>query len=195
MKRAFNKPIRVLQIGMHDNIGGVETYLMNYYRNIDRTQIQFDFISIFDKLCFEDEILSLGGKVYKLPSEKSNPVKYFYNLVKIIKENNYQIVHINMLSAANILPILAAKKCNVKSIIVHSHNSNTPSGFLRKIMDKINRPFLNLATNYWACSSKAGKWLFGNKKNIKIIHNAVNCEKFRYDEISRNEIRKQYFEN
>ena len=48
----MEEPIRILIIGMHDKIGGVETFLMNYYRNIDRNKVQFDFISIYDKLCF-----------------------------------------------------------------------------------------------------------------------------------------------
>ena len=114
--------IRVLQIGMHDEIGGVETYLMNYYRNIDRKRIQFDFINPYESLCFEDEIKKLGGKVYKIPNFKKNPIGFYNELKKIIKENNYKIVHINMLSAANILPVIAAKKCKVKHIILHSHN-------------------------------------------------------------------------
>ena len=59
----MEEPIRILIIGMQDKIGGVETFLMNYYRNIDRNKVQFDFISIYDKLCFEDEIKSLGGSI------------------------------------------------------------------------------------------------------------------------------------
>ena len=100
--------IRVLQIGVHDKIGGVETFIMNYYRNINRSIIQFDFISMFNKLCFEDEMINLGAKIYKVTNVKKNPIKYYFQLKKIIKENNYKIVHVNMLSAANIVPIIAA---------------------------------------------------------------------------------------
>lgn len=196
MKQAFKDEdkIRILQIGMHDKIGGVETYLMNYYRNIDHSKFQFDFISIYHKLCFEDEILELGGKVYHLPSEKKRPIRYFNELVKIMK--NYRIVHINMLSAANILPIVAAKHAKVKYIIVHSHNSNTPSGILRKILDRLNRTYLRKnATDFWACSILAGKWLFGEKivktEKFKIIPNAVDTTKFKFDIDLRNKIRKE----
>ena len=98
--------IRVLQIGMHDNLGGVENFIMNYYRNIDRKVIQFDFINIYDKICYEKEIKQLGGKIYNVSNAKKNPFKYYKQLKKILTKNKYEIIHINLLSFANILPIL-----------------------------------------------------------------------------------------
>ena len=190
-----DEPIRVLIIGMHDKIGGVETFLMNYYRNMDRNKIQFDFISIYDKLCFEDEIQQLGGKVYKICSEKRNPIKYYRQLNKIIEDNQYRIVHINMLSLANILPIIVSKSRKVKHIIVHSHNSNTPSGILRKILNYINKPFLHFATDFFACSELAAQWMFGKrilkKHNCKIINNAIELDKYKFNEDLRSNIRKK----
>ncbi len=190
-----NKPIRVLIIGMHDKIGGVETFLMNYYRNIDRNKIQFDFVSIYDKLCFEDEIKQLGGKIYRICSEKKNPIKYCNQLTKIIKKNNYRIIHINMLSLANILPIIVSKFQKVKHIIIHSHNSNTPSGIVRKILNCINKPFTYLATDFFACSELAAQWMFGKrilkKHNLKIINNAIELDKYKFNENLRNIIRKK----
>lgn len=192
-----NKVIRILHIGMHDKIGGVETYIMNYYRNIDKNRFQFDFISSFPRLCFEDEINELGGKVYHVISEKKNPIKYYKSLAKIMK--NYDIVHINMLSSANVLPVMAAKKARVKNVIVHSHNANTPNGLLRKFLDHENRNYLrnnSTVTNYWACSKKAGLWMFGKEicesESFSIIPNAVDASKFKFDQACRNEIRNKY---
>lgn len=191
----MDKPIKILIIGMHDKIGGVETFLMNYYRNIDRNKVQFDFISIYDKLCFEDEIKNLGGRVYKICSEKRNPIKYCSQLKKIIKENNYEIVHINMLSAANILPVIVAKKQKVKHIIIHSHNSNTPAGLLRKILNTLNKPFLHLGTDFFACSNLAGEWLFGirflKKHQLKIINNAVEVDEYKFNSEIRESVRRE----
>lgn len=191
----MEEPIRILIIGMHDKIGGVETFLMNYYRNIDRNKVQFDFISIYDKLCFENEIKSLGGRVYKICSEKVNPIKYCKQLEKIIRENNYKIVHINMLSAANILPVIVAKRQKIKHIIIHSHNSNTPSGLLRKLLNALNKPFLHLGTDFFACSKLAGEWLFGKnflkKHELKIINNAVDIDKYKFNAQTRENIRNE----
>ena len=49
------------------NRGGLETMIMNYYRNIDRTKIQFDFlVHRQEKADYDDEILSLGGHIYHM---------------------------------------------------------------------------------------------------------------------------------
>lgn len=192
-KASKKNPIRILQIGMHDKIGGVETYLMNYYRNIDKSKVQFDFINPYDKLCFEEEILNLGGNIYKIPSFKKHPILYYLKLKKIIKKNNYKIVHINMLSAANILPIFAASRCKVKHIIAHSHNGNIPEGVLRKVLNKLNkRILLKKATDFFACSKLAGEWLFGKKNQFTVINNAIDLKKFEFSKKDRNEIRNKY---
>ena len=187
----MNKVVRVLQIGMHDKIGGVETFLMNYYRNINKKKIQFDFICDKKELCFEDEIKSMKGIVYKVPNVKRNPIQYYRAIRKIIKENKYKIVHINMLSMANILPIIVANKEKVPHIILHSHNTGTPKGLLRKILDKFNKNIaIKKATDYFACSKLAGEWLYKGKVNFKVINNAIDVQKFQFDEERRNHIRK-----
>lgn len=184
--------LRVLIIGMHDKIGGVETFLMNYYRNIDKSQIQFDFINMYDKLCFEDEIKQLGGKIYQVTNVKKNPIKYYEQIKNIVDKNKYKIVHINMLSMANILPILAAKKAGAEHIIVHSHNTNTPQGIIRKVLDKLNKNIvLNNATDFCACSRVAGNWMFGEEKEFRVINNAVDIKKFKYDKEKREEMRRK----
>ena len=192
MKKNVSEPIRVLQIGMHNEIGGIETYLMNYYRNIDRDYIQFDFINPYDQLCFQEEITSLGGKIYNVVNFKKHPYKFYKELKEIIRENNYQIVHVNMMSAANILPIIVAKKCNVKHIIAHSHNANTPSGIFRKILNKMNKQkLLKYATDFFACSHLAGEWMFGTDTDFTIINNAIDLKKFEKNKTIRLEKRKE----
>lgn len=187
-----NKPIRILVVGMHNKIGGVETFLMNYYRNIDKSTIQFDFINMYEELCFENEILKLGGKIYNVPNVKRKPIKYYKKLKKIIEDNKYNIVHINMLSAANILPVIAAKNAKVKNIITHSHNTNTPSGVIRKVLDKINKGILlKYSTDLWACSNLAGKWMFGNDREFKVINNAIDVEKYKFNGETRKKIRNK----
>ena len=188
----MDKTIRVLQIGMHDKIGGVETYLMNYYRNIDRQKIQFDFINPYAQLCFEDEINSLGGKIYNVANMKKKPLKYYNEIKKIVAENKYEIVHINLLSLANVLPILAAKKGGARKIILHSHNASTPHGLLRKILNKINKKIaLKNSTDLFACSEIAGKWMFGKDRDFTLINNAIDLDKFGYNENKRRKIRRE----
>lgn len=184
--------LRILQIGMHDQLGGVEVFLMNYYKNIDRNKIQFDFINHCESLCFSDEIQSLGGRIFNVPSFKKNVFKYYSEIKKIIKENKYEIVHINLLSCSNILPIIAAKRSKAKKIIVHSHNNGMPDSILKTILHFINKKIINrIADVFWACSSSAGEWMFGNS-NFQIIKNGVNIDNFIFDNKNRDNIRKKF---
>lgn len=186
-----DKAIRVLQIGMHDQLGGVEVFLMNYYKNINKNNIQFDFISHCGSLCFSDEIQSMGGKIYQVDHFKKNAFSYYFKIKKVIKENNYEIVHINLLSCSNILPIVAAKRCKVKKIIVHSHNNGMPDSLIKSVLHFVNKRIItNLANVFWACSESAGKWMFGNKK-FEIIKNGIDVNKFLYNEDDRLSIRKK----
>ena len=184
--------IRVLMVGMHNKIGGVETFLINYYHHIDREKVQFDFVNMFDQLCFQEEICSLGGRIYSIPNVKRNPIGYYLGLKKIIKENNYKIVYVNMLSAANILPIKISKTLKVPNIIAHAHNTGVPKGALRKILDKLNKKTLRKnATDFLASSKEAAEWMFGKDISYQIIYNAIEIEKFEYNEATRKNIRKK----
>lgn len=187
-----NDVLRVLMVGMHDKIGGIETFIMNYFRNIDRSKIIFDFVNMYEKLAFSKEIIDLGGKIYNVPNVKKNPIGYYRELKRIIKNNNYKVVHINLMSAANVLPVSIAKKCNVQKIIVHSHNTDTPKGVLRKVLNSINKKtVLKKANVFLACSNIAGKWLFEGKRDFKVINNAIDIESFRFGEKIRKELRKK----
>lgn len=192
MKKTKNDVVRVLQIGMHDKIGGIETFLMNYYRNLDRNKIQFDFICPYHSLCFESEIKKMGGVIYYIPNFKKHPIKYYKEIKRIIKDKNYKIVHINLLSAANIIPAIVAKRCKVKNIIAHSHNNGVPSGFLRKILNNTNKVLLRKCANiFFACSESSGKWMF-YKKTFSVIKNGIDIEKYYYNDNFRKNIRNKY---
>lgn len=189
MTKVSNKQIRILQIGMHDQVGGVENFLLNYYKHIDRNRIQFDFINQYDKLCFEEKIKKMNGRIYKVTNVKKNPIKYYFELKKIVRQ--YDTIHINMLSAANILPIMVASRCNTKNIIVHSHCNGITDGFLRRILNFINKKYLIKKANiFFACSEEAGKWMFGDKE-FKIIKNGIDINRFTYNENRRKKIRKE----
>ena len=78
---------RVLQIGMYNKLGGVETFLINYYRNINKQKIQFDFTNMYENnIYFSEEIQKLGGKIYKIPNVKKHPIKYYKELKKLYKK-------------------------------------------------------------------------------------------------------------
>ena len=185
--------VKVLQLGMTDNLGGIETFLINYYRNIDKTKVSFDFVNIYNNdLCFKDEIEKIGGKIYRLPSYYKHPLKYLFGLKKIINNNRYDIIHCNMNSAAMIFPLLGSKISKTNIIICHAHNASSDKGFIKSFLHHINKHFIPLlASHFFSCSDKAGKWFFSSKirasNNYYIINNAIDTKKFLFN----SEIRKQ----
>lgn len=189
---------KVLVFGITDLKGGVESVIMNYYRNIDRTKIQFDFLCNTEKVAYEDEIRSLGGRIFKITARSKNPKKYKVELENIFKKNskNYSAIWVNVCSLANIDYLKMAKKYNIKKRIIHSHNSKNMDSKIRGILHRINRIFIKkYATDFWACSNDAAKWFFSKKiiksNKYKMINNAIDIEKYQYNVMSRNQIRKE----
>lgn len=189
--------IHVLQIGMTKNIGGMETYLMAQYRNLDKDIIQYDFINLTEEypIAFEKEIKNNGSKIYSVPTRRINPIMHYYKMVKILfkKRKIYDYIILNTCHLYYIFPLFIAKIIGIPNIIIHSHNSKDEIkiGFFRKIWIKFNKLLMNFSvTDYWACSDVAGKWMFGNK-SFKIIHNAIKASEFVYDEKIRQKVRHE----
>ena len=109
--------MKILQIGMGNVAGGLEAFVMNYYRVLVHMDIQFDFVCMYDKIAYEEEIRKLGGRIYYIPNVKKNYQGYIKELKKILKETKYDAVHVNMLSAANIVPLRVAHTMKVPKII------------------------------------------------------------------------------
>lgn len=191
------KPIRILHIIYALNRAGAETMLMNYFRGIDRSKIEFDFLTLDnsspEKLYdYEEEIISLGGKVYRRPKE-SGPLSYFRGLYLFFKKHKeYKIIHSHV-STNSFIPVLAAMLNGVPVRIVHSHNTF----FLRDLpfKTKITKPLIKyIATDYMACGEKSGFYLFGEnrfKKHGNILNNAIDSTKYAFNAAVRSKIRTE----
>lgn len=179
--------IRVLHVVTYMGRGGLETMLMNYYRHIDRTRLQFDFLVHRDfEADYDSEILALGGRIYHLPV--LNPFSRSYrkaldDFFKAHKE--YKIVHSHLDCMAGI-PLAAAKKNGVPVRIAHAHNSSQARDlkYPLKLLFKRNIP--RSATELFACSREAGMWMFGSCE-FQILNNAIDAAQYR----PNHEVRKQ----
>lgn len=190
-----NEPIRVAQIIGKWLGGGVESVVMNYYRHIDRTKIQFDFI------CDEDstnipygEIEKMGGKVILIPPYQK-VFKYHKKLKEVLKSGGYKIVH-SHINTLSVFSLFAAKCAGVPVRIAHSHSTTNKKEKKKNLLKQVLRPFSKVfATDYMCCSELAGRWLFGNKEydngNVYLLNNAIDLDKFKYDEEKRKEKRKE----
>ena len=189
------KPVIVAQIMGKWIGGGVESVIMNYYRHLDHKKIQFDFICDEDSTRIPyDEIKKLGGRVFLVPKYQKLP-QYLKALKDLFRKNQYHIVHSNV-NTLSVFPLYAAKKAGVPVRISHSHSTSNPKEWKRNIIKNILRPFSKrYATDYFACSELAGRYLFGNKTfdhgEVKIIHNAIDLDKFKFDPEARKKLRKE----
>lgn len=187
----MGEPIRVLHILQRMEAGGTQALLMNIYRKIDRTKVQFDFLVVYkEKQFYDDEIEKMGGHVYKLSfREDLNLPKFQKDLaVFFTQHHEYKIVHCHAYTIGYFC-LKAAKKAGIPVRIAHSHSNAAVHDVklpLKLIMQKL---FTRYSTDLFACSEEAGKFAFKGKK-FGIVQNAIDSQKFIADANIREEIRK-----
>lgn len=190
---------KILVFGMTDNPGGVESVIMNYYRNIDRNRIQFDFLCNYNKIAYEKEIKSLGGNIFYITARKANFIKFRKDLYNFMSKHakEYSVFWVNVCSLVNIDYLVCAKKYGIPKIIIHCHNSDNDGNNIKKIIHSFNRMRLKkYATDFWSCSDKASPWFFTpeiiKSSNYRVIPNAIDIEKFKKNRLVRSAMRKHY---
>lgn len=191
-------PIRVLILDTVMDRGGAEAMTMNYYRNMDRSKVTYDFLVHRDyKAAYEDEIESLGGKIYRIcPPYPQNWIQYQKTIQNLFREHSeYQIIHCNMMELG-FPAYVAAKKCNVPVRICHAHTAPnkeklTVKSVIRGIYKKL---MLSSITHKFACGRNAAEWVFGkgNIQDVVYMKNAVDAERFRYSSQIEDEIRDEF---
>lgn len=180
---------KILVYGMSGNPGGIESYLINYYKRIDVHEIHFDFVVCGNKIAYENVIRKRGGKIYYVPSRRENLLLHM-RLIRSIAQQGYDAVYFNLLSASEVFSVSAVAGMQNTKIIVHSHNNYVKSIkrhlFLRYFLNK-------LAEKRLACSKEAAEFMFGKKaKEAVIIRNAIEIEKFLYNPEIRKRMRDKY---
>lgn len=196
MIRDIDKPIRIAQIIGKLSAGGVEMVVFNYYRAIDKEKIQFDFYYDADSTVEPpQDLIDMGARFYKIPPYQKLP-SYLKNLKKQFNENNYEIVHSHM-NTLSVFPLYVAWCSKVPVRIAHNHS--VPSG--KEIKRDLLKYFLRLfskvfATDYFACSEKAGRWLFGDKEydkgNVLVVKNAIDFNRFHPSKEITKKIKDEY---
>lgn len=198
----MSAPIRVLNLFTIMNRGGAETMVMNYYRSIDRTKVQFDFmVHRKEKGAYDDEIEAMGGRIYRMsPIFPTKFGKYKKELKQFFDEHpEYQIIHSHM-SELGYFAFKEARTHGVKCLICHAHNApNFKSETLNeKIKDVMRWNFKHKIRPYtdhmFVCGMDAGKWLFGrrNRKKFVMMNNAVDAENFRWDSNMAKHLRREW---
>ena len=192
----MSEPIRILHMIGSLNIGGSQSMVVNLHKAIDRTKVQFDYVIDHPgQLAYGDIVRRLGGKIFEMPTFKgSNLFEIRKSWKLFFKEHpEYKVLHSHVRSYASLyMPI--ARKEGVKTII-HSHSTSNGKGLLSVVKRVMQFPLRYQADAFFACSKDAGAWLFGKRvvdgKNFHILQNAIDVEKYRFNQKIRDEYREK----
>lgn len=183
--------ICVLHIGLSDQFGGIESFLLNLHNAIDREKFRFDYVAYGSDTPREDEFRALGAEVYHLTNRK-NPFAYAYEL-RAIMSRGYDIIHVHKNSAADIVPFICADKMKGTLLCAHAHNTRSGAGAAASMLNRVGRIPLTKMTDYkFACSDIAGEWLYGDKCKIDaVIPNGINLTAYTFCPEVRRKIRSR----
>ena len=180
--------IRVLHVFHDMGNGGTEHFVMNYYRRIDRSLVQFDFLTSVEEPGFwDEEIRSLGGKIFHAYPFGENPIKNYHDIARIVRENHYRIVHRHTGSAFGYFDLRAARRGGADQLILHAHN--TDAG--KPIVHQAAKLLLKIPCHHYSCSREAGRFLFGENECFSIIPNAIDTRRFSFQSVVRDRIRRE----
>jgi glycosyltransferase involved in cell wall biosynthesis len=190
-----NNKIPILIFGMTSMPGGIESFVLNYLRHFERGKFQFDILCYNEQPAYFRELTEIGCRVFIIPGRK----KYFSCRIKtkkMLRENDYTIIWTNICSLSDVLILKLAIGYKIKRRIVHAHNANNNLNIINNILHKYNKRRIDkYATDFWACSHEAAKFFYPQhileSKKVKIIHNAIDVKKYKFDVASREEKREE----
>lgn len=183
--------IRVLHIFGGLGTGGTESLIMNWYRNIDRSVIQFDFLVRSKDKNYVQEIEELGGRIFYTSSFPKHFFDNYRETKKILERKEWDVIHVHANAAIYMLPLKLSRKLGYSCRIMHSHSVHAQNSALFPLHAYNRNRISKYTTCRLACSEAAGKWMYG-EHCFTVIHNAVATDKFVFDSSVRCAIRKEY---
>ena len=194
MKKEESK--RLLCIVSSLNTGGAETFLMKIFRNLPE-QYKLDFIVSASQGIYEEEVINLGGKIYRVPLRTEHPITTFYKILHVVKTNRYQFVLKLCDTPVGLYDIVAAKFGGAQQICVRSCNAGSENAKLKALVNILLRPFFNAIANVKIAPSElAANYTFGKRQvrkgNVRFIHNAIDLNMYMFSSEKRNIIRDEF---
>lgn len=197
----MSNPVRILNLFTVMNRGGAETMVMNYYRNVDRTKVQFDFmVHRQERGAYDDEIEALGGRIYRMPPVQPGHFKEYKAKIKEFfdEHGEYSVIHSHM-SELGYFVFREAKKRGVGGTVCHAHNAPhfKDETMIEKAKDLVRAYFKNRIRKYtdhkFICGLEAGDWLFGknSREEFVMMNNAVDAKKFSWNAQRAAELREK----
>lgn len=181
---------KILINGLSSNNGGIESVIYGYTQVLLEEGYSVHFVKYEDYLSKEDDLVEWGCKVIRVTNRSENFSKYIYDLFKLLKKEQYDIVWDNRDSLVNMTFLCLSKLLGVKIRIIHGHTSSILGNKTKGWLHAFNKLWLRLVANhFWAASDLSAKFFFRKvilkDTNFKIISNCINFEEYSYDVNSR----------
>lgn len=165
---------------------GISSVILNLFRSMDKTQMTMDVVvTVEPDQIYCDEMASHNSKLIYIPKSKKRLFAYVLMLSKVIKQGEYDLVHIHGSSNTMAVELLAAALGGCKVRLAHSHNTTCKYMTIHRLLKPL---FSMLCTHRLACGEAAGHWLFPGK-DFCIVNNGVNTDRFRFLKADREEYR------
>lgn len=175
------KKTLILLLTGFEPYGGLSSVMMNYYRNMDKSDLSIDFAStnaLDEALLLE--LSESGSTYYDLGQRKKAPLRYYLNLYKLLKRNRYDVIHVNGNSRSMAVELTIAKLCGVKKRIAHGHNERSSHPVIHRLLGPL---FKRSYTDALCASEPSGKWLYGS--GYTVLNNAIDTTRYRFDPFVR----------
>lgn len=189
---------RILVTGMTELYGGIESFIMNYFRKMDPAQVQFDFLCYTPNIVYRQEILELGGRIYVIPGRKKDPLRFYYELGRFFRRHGgeYSALWYNRCTLSNVTVLKYARRAGIPVRITHAHNSQNLDGRIATVLHWFNRRSVaDYATDFWACSNEAGAWFYPpdimHGPRYRVIPNAIDAKQYIYNPAEHDRIRRE----
>ena len=188
----MGKAVNLLCIVGGMNVGGAETFLMKLLRKTDRSRLALDFL-VFSPGCYEEEIASLGGKVFHAVPKTKGPIRSFLSIRNIVRANGYDAVLRISQSSVSSIDLLAARMGGAKFRGFRSSNTNACGGKMSSFLHTLFRPFLRHVSNVWiAPGAEAAEFMFGERAwesgKVHLLRNGIDLDAYSFDPVARESI-------
>jgi glycosyltransferase involved in cell wall biosynthesis len=195
------RKIKILQFPIAASNGGITHYAVENWKWMDKDRFQCDFATMSPNLPFADELKRMGSEIYYISTYAEDNIERFIKEFEHILSKNYDVVHLHTKQWKSITVEELCKKHGVPMVIVHAHSTKCDNNDAKtretetqahiRIRNELKK---DMATDYWACSSEAGKWLCGENilSDVKIMKNAIDVDKFSFNLSVRNQLREHY---
>lgn len=182
--------MKILMSGMSWGKGGKEAYIVGLTRKLVELGETVDFLTVDYPMAYEEEMVERGCKVHHVPQRSESPRKHVRAIRLVLRSEGYDVLWSHKTTLSSVEDLDEAKRLGVPIRIAHSHATENMGNMFTAVMHSLNRKRIKgIATDFYACSARAGEYFYPASVSFEVKQNAFNIHKFSYDCQKREEIR------